>query len=631
MKKQTDPFTDVSWDDINDWADDTIVARGRKYQQQKRVSKLAKADDGSLVAWVEGATRYVTKVDLDDEDDLHSICTCLYRFDCKHGVATLLEYLAQLEDNRRISIARQDDERIELFTDEDWDEDLDYGESSLPEEVKEGIVKFLTSKTKAQLIELIMEYAQLHREVGADVIDRQQLVNGDTGSLINRVRREISEIAERLGWQNYWQDEGYTPDYSGIRRKMVTLLDADCADDVFVLGTELLAAGTRQVAESDDEGDTAMEIADCMPLIVKALDRSSLAPDEKLIWAVDVVLADEYDLCEPLAEYLARNHKKSDWHPVADTLLERLTASGSPSDGPSYSRDYARDQLSNWTIHALDHAGRNGEVIPLCESEAHKTGSYARLIELLIAEQRYEDAESWITDGIRAVRQQYPGTSKQLRNQLLQIRTSQQNWPVVAALQAEDFVRSPSGKVYLNCWNAATEAKSWSTMREHLLTYLEKGKLPWRQKDWPFPGTGLQKPEPSSHDQFPLIETLIDIAIYEKEPDTILRWYDRRPRQSFARSGSNDDHIATAVQDHAPDRAIGIWQSMAQESIARVKPSAYVEAVKHLKKARKIMLAQHGQKEWDGYLQDLRVEHARKKRLMEMLDGLDGNPILKKQ
>ena len=54
-------------------------------------------------------------------------------------------------------------------------------------------------------------------------------------------------------------------------------------------------------------------------------------------------------------------------------------------------------------------------------------------------------------------------------------------------------------------------------MREHLLTYLEKGKLPWRQKDWPFPGTGLQKPEPSSHDQFPLIETLIDIAIYEKE------------------------------------------------------------------------------------------------------------------
>jgi hypothetical protein len=37
-----------------------------------------------------------------------------------------------------------------------------------------------------------------------------------------------------------------------------------------------VTTGIRQVEESHDEGETAMEIADCMPVIVAALDRSSL-------------------------------------------------------------------------------------------------------------------------------------------------------------------------------------------------------------------------------------------------------------------------------------------------------------------------------------------------------------------
>ena len=99
----------------------------------------------------------------------------------------------------------------------------------------------------------------------------------------------------------------------------------------------------------------------------------------------------------------------------------------------------------------------------------------------------------------------------------------------------------------------------------------------------------------------------------------------------FGMYESNDDHIATAIQNHAPERAIKIWKTIAQELIAQVKPSAYMESVKYLKKARKIMIAHNGQKTWDGYLHDLRVTHARKRRLMEMLDGLDGKPILKKR
>ena len=35
--------------------------------------------------------------------------------------------------------------------------------------------------------------------------------------------------------------------------------------------------------------------------------------------------------------------------------------------------------------------------------------------------------------------------------------------------------------------------------------------------------------------------------------------------------------------------------------------------------------------QWDQYLRSLREAHARKRRLIEILDGLDGKPIMKKR
>ena len=86
-----DRFADLTWDNLNECAGSRIVSRGRSYQQQGRVSELAATSDGDLIAWVEGSKRYATKVSLDEDGLPNSICTCPYEFDCKHGVAVLLE------------------------------------------------------------------------------------------------------------------------------------------------------------------------------------------------------------------------------------------------------------------------------------------------------------------------------------------------------------------------------------------------------------------------------------------------------------------------------------------------------------------------------------------------------------
>jgi uncharacterized Zn finger protein len=128
-----------------------------------------------------------------------------------------------------------------------------------------------------------------------------------------------------------------------------------------------------------------------------------------------------------------------------------------------------------------------------------------------------------------------------------------------------------------------------------------------------------------------LVGDLIDIAILEKKPDQVLRWYDQRPKGRFGWYGVDEDAIATAVQVHAPDRAVGIWKNKTEQLIAQVKPSAYQEAVKYLRKAAKVMQREKMLAEWESYLKELREKHLRKRRLIEILDGLDEKPIVKKR
>jgi len=77
-------------------------------------------------------------------------------------------------------------------------------------------------------------------------------------------------------------------------------------------------------------------------------------------------------------------------------------------------------------------------------------------------------------------------------------------------------------------------------------------------------------------------------------------------------------------------RAVAIWKNKAERLIAQVQPKAYREAAKFLHKAGVVMAKQNNRAEWDHYLGSLRETHARKRRLLEILDGLDEKLIMKK-
>ena len=163
-KALSNPFAALTWDDIEAWAGSTIVSRGKSYQRSNRVQKLACTASGSILAWVQGTSRYATHVEI-AKKKLTASCTCPYGGTCKHAVAVVLSYLECLKNQKEIPTAAEDDPRFDLLQeaaeaaaaghawepeeadDEDYDEDEeDYDDEDDDGDDDDEETKMMTTK-----------------------------------------------------------------------------------------------------------------------------------------------------------------------------------------------------------------------------------------------------------------------------------------------------------------------------------------------------------------------------------------------------------------------------------------------------------------------------------------------------
>lgn len=649
---QTDPFKYLTWDDLQEWAGATIVSRGQSYQRSRQVQELARTSRGGLVAWVQGTRRYATMIEREG-NALIAACTCPYGDICKHAVAVVLDYLEQVKQNHTIPTVTEQDHRLQLLEDsadaeerdegedgDEADEDAAYAPQRRSRAAAAGALpEFLERQTKPELLALLKDLAQRYPDVRQFLQDRHNLSVGAVPKLVKAVRAEIAALSEEPGWSNHWNDEGSIPDYSRVRDRLEALLAQGHADAVVDVGAELLEAGMRQVEMSHDEGETGEEIASCLDIVFRALPHSSRSPADQMCWAVEADLSDDYELCRGAKAFWDRTHPAKAWNALAEQLASRLaqdrmkmgTGSGEAGACPHFSDNHRRDRLSNWLILSLGRAGRREEIIPLCRQEAERTGSYLRLVEQLKKAKRWEEAEQWIRKGIAATEKRWPGIAGQLRTSFREMRERAQDWPRVAALCADDFFGEPSLQTFQALQQAAKRAKVLPAVRAAALHYLETGAVPQPSTPpWPLLESELKPTieRPPMHP--PMTDTLIDIAMAEKRPDEVLRWYDqRKPRSRGWDSGwFVEDRIAEAVAGSYPDRAVVIWKQLAEKQVALTKPKAYEAAAGYLRKVHRILKQLGKEQDWQGYLAALRRANERKRRLVQILDTLAGRRIV---
>lgn len=625
-------FTRLSWDDLGQWVGDRILARGKAYQQDGCVTDLSTTVTGELLAWVAGTARYATRISFTSDDGLSSDCTCPYGYDCKHGVATVLEYLNCLKNNISVTEANPGDTRLQLFDRHLDGEGPDHHEQ--PANDYRAQANFiLKKKSQAQLFELLIKITEQHPEIARDIVETETLHTGsgkELKQLIANLRHDIQEATAEPAWNDPWEAEETAPDFISIQKKLRVLLESGYADAVVDLGSELLERGFRLLEQGYDGDEMEMEFISCIEILVRALDSSSFWLPEKLIWAIEAVRNDPFNTCSAIEEYLYLSYPEDAWSTVADHLLALLQAFPKPKKKElDFSIQYKRKELVRWLIHALENGGRADEIIPLCEAEVSVTFSYEQLVGRLITAQRYDEAKTWIFAGIDRTVQNKRGIASGLVEKLVELHQVLENFDIITAIRVEQFVQHPCQNSFFKCRDAAAPLATWKAVRQFLFEYLEFGKAPWDQPGWPLPATGLHLPKikPNMH---PLLTNLIDLSMAENDPGQTLYWYERLKKSPQKGNWINHQEVAKIVQEIAPGLAISIWKEKAAEHIAMTKLSAYHEAAHYLRLVARVMAREQQQEAWAAYLQELRSSNSRKRRLMEILDSLDERPNLSK-
>ncbi len=694
-RKAGNGWTALTWDDLERWAGDRSVSRGRAYQRGGRVHDLAVADDGRLLATVMGGDRYIVSVGLaagKRGERLDSRCTCpVGASGCKHAVAVVAEYLQAMADETQVPTADPQDQRWakldgsdDQYEAEDIDDEGvfdDAEEDEFDERAKPGrrsgkskrdparrtraqweekIAEHIRAKDRQELADLVCSLVGRFPELREEFRERIALSEGDVDRLVAQARREMKERTSEIGWQHHWDHEGFTPDYSRLKHRLERLVELGQADAVVKLGREFIEAAMRQIEQSDDEGETGMAVADCMSVVFEAVGESSLAAPQKLLFAIDACLRDDYDvLHDAAAKVLDASWRKEDWSAVVEELTRRLSRSSQlegESEGDSWSRKYRRDCVSGWLSFALEKAGRDEELLSLYEAEARTTGSYERLVDYLIGERKYEDAERWAREGIEKTCEKLPGIASHLATSLRGVAQRRKQWDVVAAHEALNFFEQPSATGFNELLVQARKAKCEESVRAAALKFLETGASPIQRTEmrkgarslridpaWTLPVPDYLIPlavrgKVRAGVPRPHYVVLLEMAIADKKPDDVLRWFDKMPAQERRVVGgwgwgdaTYADQVAAAVAQSHPERALKIYRSSLDAQLPHADPSAYSAAAEYLKKMRPIMQSLGCGDEWMTLLSEIRAKYGNRPRFMETLDKLEGRTVVESQ
>jgi uncharacterized Zn finger protein len=659
----------LTWDDATNWAGSRSVTRGRAYQRGGRVRDLGISADGKLLATVTGGRRYATDVWW-EAGTLRSRCTCPVGWNgCKHAAAVVATYLDLLAKSAKIPIADTEDGRWEELASgvpEEPNEDLEDDDDSEGDEGlqptyrrrtgkvraadDEKIRKHIDAKSRAELVELVWSLTQRFPDLREEFRERIALGEGDADRLISEARKELRKATSEPGWRNYWKGEGFTPDFSRLGRYLDQMVELGHADAVVKLSREIMSRGMEMIGQSNDEGETATAFAECLPPLFRAVKKSSLTPPQRLLFAIDADLKDEYSVIESdhLDVVLESNAGPSDWSAAAEELASRLKSD--TRIGGNFHDKYQRERITDWVVRALTKAGRDNEIIAVCEREARITGSYERLVPLLIERKQYDDAERWAAEGIQKTVREAPGIADQLSKSMGEIARLRRQWNVVAAHAAWEFFERPGREKFAELVSAAERAGCRDAVERIALEFLEKGKPPFSvavkkdgahsatlHPDWPLPLPDYLLPMLRIGDAHPHYDVLIDMAIAERRPDDVLRWFDTwRAAAKGQRTGWNSgagsyaDKVAAAVAESHPERTLEVYRGCVDQNLTQANVSAYETVAAYLKKMRPILKSLDRGWEWNELMTEIRTNYRNRPRFMEILDWLEARPILQK-
>lgn len=600
----------LSYEDLIEAFGHRIFTRGESYQDSGLVVSVAQPCPDVIVGQVSGTWEYATVVRITTGSGgayLSSHCTCPYEFDCKHGVALVLELQEQLSVNRPPSdqIPAKVRELLTLNGQEVP------GESGpLSQEVRD----YVDGLCRDELMEVLFEAAQSSASLRSELRLRARLSLKSADELKSSVISDLEKLDQN--------DLAASTDMGAYLRRLTELGEVQ-----FVLDNALrIAEALNESIEIDDWGDPRSETIpagaiDCLDALGEAIAASSLQPLEKLLMAETLGEADIYGLIN--YEFAVDDFDEQECRALADAIVEHISE---PPDMPLMAKRpcgdeaWLRSRLVHSALEALDRIGAAEEAIDLAVREAAATGMWREAVDRLMKTDRLEEARIMLDTFVENSEPLPPWLSEQIRALLGEIASREGDCARAMALAVESFLVAPSLARYRAVRSASEGTEEWQQVRSLLLKALKTGKV--SDADWPLPrphGVGLMgrviRPEAAAR-------VGLDIAIDERDADAVIQWYHELMRVEERGDPHVAERVADAVADARPDTAVAIWRDLVDAAVEAKNRAAYEQALPSLKKMRQTLVDAGREEEWRSYLTYLRDEYSRRWAFIETISTL---------
>lgn len=578
--------------------------RGQAYERQGAVIALVQRG-AELEAEVEGSQYepYQVRVTFDPGGVTGAMCSCPYDWGgwCKHIVAVLLACLRSpeaVEERPPLEalLAGLDREQLQTVL-----LNLSARDPSLADAIESQVI-LLESSAAAQ--QAAQTGGRPSRQTPVDPQPFRRQVHAALHSL-DRMRRS----------EAYWHVGGVVDDLRQVLAQVRAFLDAGDGHNALAI----LEAITDEYVEEweildDSDGEASGFFADVGPVWAEALLTAELTPTERRQWARKLerwqAEIGQYGVDEAFLDAIAAAEQGWDDPLVQRALRGEAAEPEEWEDEESWDDEAAwyGDQLVIARLNVLERQGRFQEYLNLARAEGQIEPYLIMLVRLgrggeavaeglrlltapdqaLTLAQTLRERED--LEGARRIAEH--GLTLEGRKGALAAWLSELASGIGAgelALQAAviAFRESPSLSAYLRVQELA--GGRWPELRANLLDHLRDTS-----------GYSVQQ---AQVDVF-LHEGLIDDAIA-----SVREW---------GGYGLLERVMDAAIQ-HRPDWVIEAARRQAESIMDRGKADAYQHAVEWLKRARAAYRAAGREADWQAYLQDLRIKHSRKYKLMGML------------
>jgi uncharacterized Zn finger protein len=166
--------------------------------------------------------------------------------------------------------------------------------------------KALAKRTKDELLDILVELAGEDRNIFRRLAARVELASApkELAAATRQAIADATDFDERDINRNFSYDYAA---YGEVKRNFSRLVALGELHLAMELSLELMQQGSHQV-EMSDEGLMTDDIAECLRVVLKALGKCSLPPDEILAWCAGMTQSDRVGfICDRDLEVL-RSH-----------------------------------------------------------------------------------------------------------------------------------------------------------------------------------------------------------------------------------------------------------------------------------------------------------------------------------